>query len=204
MIDTVKKIAKDNHLIETKISSEIVYQGNFLHILRDTIALPNGNQATREYVVHPGAVVIIPLLDNGQVVLERQFRYPIGEVMFEFPAGKLEAGENPQYCGQRELLEETGYSATHWAYAGKTHIAIAYSTEVLHIYFAKGLTLGERNLDDGESLDVVTATPDELLDMCGQGLVTDAKTMACTLWLQNAKSRAWPLNWVPATDAERV
>jgi ADP-ribose pyrophosphatase len=190
----------NSHLVETKISSEQVYKGNFLNILRDAIALPNGKHATREYVVHPGAVVIIPLLDDGKVVLERQFRYPIGEVMFEFPAGKLDADENPQFCGQRELLEETGYSATHWAYAGKTHLAIAYSTEVLHIYFAKGLTLGERKLDDGESLDVITATPAELLAWCGQGLVTDAKTLACTLWLQNMLSGAWPLNWVKATE----
>ena len=196
----MNKLVKNDHLIETKISSEQVYNGSFLRILRDTIALPNGKQATREYVVHPGAVVIIPLLDDGQVVLERQFRYPIGEVMLEFPAGKLDAGENPQYCGQRELLEETGYSATHWAYAGITHLAIAYSTEVLHIYFAKGLTLGERKLDEGESLDVITATPAELLAMCGQGLVTDAKTMACTLWLQSMNSGAWPLQWVSATE----
>lgn len=196
----MNKIVKNDHLIETKISSEPVYQGNFLNILRDTIALPNGKQATREYVVHPGAVVIIPLLDDGKVVLERQFRYPIGEVMFEFPAGKLDAGENPQFCGQRELLEETGYSATQWAYVGKTHLAIAYSTEVLHIYFAKGLTLGERKLDDGESLDVITATPVELLGWCGQGLVTDAKTLTCSLWLQNMLSGAWPVQWLPATD----
>ena len=194
----------NSHLIETKISSEQVYKGNFLNILRDTISLPGGHQATREYVVHPGAVVIIPLLDDGRLVLERQFRYPIGEVMIEFPAGKLEAGENPQYCGQRELLEETGYRAQHWAYAGKTHLAIAYSTEVLHIYFAKELTLGERKLDEGESLDVMIATPAELLAMCGGGLITDAKTMACTLWLQNALSGAWPLNWVLATDIEQV
>jgi ADP-ribose pyrophosphatase len=139
-------------------------------------------------------------LDDGRVVLERQHRYPVGRVMVEFPAGKLDAGENPQFCGQRELLEETGYSATHWAYAGSMHLAIAYSDEVLHIYFAKGLTLGERKLDDGESLDVFTATPEELLTMCGQGLVTDAKTLTCTLWLQNVLSGAWPLQWVPATD----
>ncbi len=196
----MNKVVKNDHLIETKISSEPVYTGSFLNILRDVIALPNGKQATREYVVHPGAVVIIPILDDGRVVLERQFRYPIGEVMLEFPAGKLDAGENPQYCGQRELLEETGYSATHWAYAGKTHLAIAYSTEVLHVYFAKGLTLGERKLDEGESLDVFTATPAELLALCGQGLVTDAKTLTCALWLQNVLSGAWPLQWVPATD----
>ncbi|MEY3782749.1 MAG: hypothetical protein RIS97_927, partial [Pseudomonadota bacterium] len=177
-----------SHLIETKISSEQVYKGNFLNILRDTVLLPNGKQATREYLVHPGAVVVIALLDDGRVVLERQHRYPVGRVMVEFPAGKLDAGENPQYCGQRELLEETGYSATYWAYAGPMHLAIAYSDEVLHIYFAKGLTLGERKLDEGESLDVFTTTPAELLAMCSQGLVTDAKTLTCTLWLQNVLS----------------
>lgn len=190
----------NKHLIETKVSSDPVYKGSFLNILRDTVQLPNGKQATREYVVHPGAVVVIAMLDDGRIVLERQYRYPIGQVMVEFPAGKLDAGENPQFCGQRELLEETGYSATHWAYAGQTHLAIAYSTEVLHIYFAKGLTLGERKLDDGESLDVFTATPAELLAMCAQGLVTDTKTLTCTLWLQNVLSGAWPLQWVSATD----
>lgn len=190
----------NSHLVETKISSEQVYKGNFLHILRDTVRLPDGKQATREYVVHPGAVVVIALLDDGRVVLERQHRYPVGRVMVEFPAGKLDLGENPQFCGQRELLEETGYSATQWAYAGPMHLAIAYSDEVLHIYFAKGLTLGESKLDEGETLDVFTATPEELLTMCGQGLVTDAKTLTCTLWLQNVLSGAWPLQWVPATD----
>ena len=193
-----------SHLIETKISSEQVYKGNFLNILRDTVLLPSGKQATREYLVHPGAVVVIALLDDGRVVLERQHRYPVGRVMVEFPAGKLDAGENPQYCGQRELLEETGYSATYWAYAGPMHLAIAYSDEVLHIYFAKGLTLGERKLDEGESLDVFTTTPAELLAMCSQGLVTDAKTLTCTLWLLNVLSGAWPLQWVPATDIALV
>lgn len=193
-----------SHLIETKISSEQVYKGNFLNILCDTVLLPSGKQATREYFVHPGAVVVIALLEDGRVVLERQHRYPVGRVMVEFPAGKLDTGENPQYCGQRELLEETGYSATYWAYAEPMHLAIAYSDEVLHIYFAKGLTLGERKLDEGESLDVFTTTPAELLAMCSQGLVTDAKTLTCTLWLQNVLSGAWTLQWVPATDIALV
>jgi ADP-ribose pyrophosphatase len=196
----VNKIVKNDHLVETKISSEQIYKGSFLNILRDTVLLPNGKQATREYVVHPGAVVVIAMLDDGRVVLERQHRYPVGQVMVEFPAGKLDAGENPQFCGQRELLEETGYSATHWAYAGPMHLAIAYSDEVLHIYFAKGLSLGERKLDESESLDVFLATPAELLSMCGQGLVTDAKTLTCNLWLQNVLSGAWPLQWVSAAD----
>ena len=188
------------HLIETKVSSDAVYKGSFLNILRDTVQLPSGKQATREYVVHPGAVVVIAMLDDGRLVLERQYRYPVGQVMIEFPAGKLDAGENPQFCGQRELHEETGYRAKLWAYAGPMHMAMAYSNEVIHIFFAKELTLGERKLDDGESLDVFVATPAELLAMCARGLVTDAKTLTCTLWLQNVLSGAWPLRWVSATD----
>jgi len=187
-------------LIETKISSEQVYKGSFLHILRDTVRLPDGKPATHAYVVHPGAVAVIALLDDGRVVLERQHRYPVGRVMVEFPAGKLDPGENPQFCGQRELFEETGYTARQWAYAGPMHLAIAYSDEVIHIFFAKDLVLGERQLDEDEALDVFTATPEELFSMCGQGLVTDAKTLTCTLWLQNVLSGAWPLQWVPATD----
>lgn len=189
----------DSHLVEVKISSEERYKGSFLHVLRDTVRLPSGKQASREYVMHPGAVVVIALLDDGRVILERQYRYPIGQVMVEFPAGKLEQGEDPLLSGQRELLEETGYSATHWAYAGPMHLAIAYSTEVIHVYFAKGLSLGERSLDDGEFLDVITATPAELLQWCGQGVVTDAKTLTCTLWLQNVLSQAWTLDWTTAS-----
>jgi ADP-ribose pyrophosphatase len=196
----MNKTAKNDHLIETKISSEQVFNGNFLHVLRDTVKLPSDKLATREYIVHPGAVVVVALLDDGRVVLERQYRYPVGQVMIEFPAGKLDAGENPQYCGQRELLEETGYTATQWAYAGPMQIAMAYSDEVIHMFFAKGLSLGERQLDEDEALDVFTATPAELLTMCGQGLVTDAKTLTCMLWLQNVLSGAWPLQWVSATD----
>jgi ADP-ribose pyrophosphatase len=196
----MNKTVKNDHLIETKISSEQVFKGNFLHVLRDTVKLPSDKLATREYIVHPGAVVVVALLDDGRVVLERQYRYPVGQVMIEFPAGKLDAGENPQYCGQRELLEETGYTATQWAYAGPMQIAMAYSDEVIHMFFAKGLSLGERQLDEDEALDVFTATPAELLTMCGQGLVTDAKTLTCMLWLQNVLSGAWPLQWVPATD----
>ena len=191
----------DSHLREVSVRSEEICKGNFLHVLRDTVQLPGGKMATREYVVHPGAVVIIALMDDGRVVLERQFRYPIGQVMIEFPAGKLEKGEDPLLCGQRELLEETGYRASHWAYAGPMHLAIAYSTEVIHVYFAKGLSLGERSLDDGEFLDVISATPAELLQWCGQGLVTDAKTLTCTLWLQNVLSQAWTLNWTPAAPS---
>jgi len=185
-------------LIEATVASEELLHGKFLRVYRDTVRLPDGSHATREYVKHPGAVVVIPLLDDGRVVLERQYRYPVGQVMIEFPAGKLDAGEDPLVCGQRELLEETGYTARQWARAGAMHLAIAYSDEVIHIYFARGLTLGQRRLDEGEFLDVFTATPAELLDWSRTGALTDAKTLTCLVWLQNVLSGAWTLDWQPA------
>jgi ADP-ribose pyrophosphatase len=191
----------DAHLREERIASESLFEGNFLHAKRDTVRLPDGHTATREYVIHPGAVVVVPLLDDGRLVLERQYRYPVGLVMTEFPAGKLDAGEDPLACGQRELLEETGYTAREWAYAGLMHLAVGYSTEIIHIYFARGLTLGDRQLDHGEFVDVFTATPQELFDGCRDGRVTDAKTHSCVMWLQNVLSGAWTLDWKPLPAA---
>jgi ADP-ribose pyrophosphatase len=189
----------DKHLVETKHFSKEVFKGKFLHAFSDTVHLPDGSTAQREYIVHPGAVVIIPMLEDasGQVrlVLERQFRYPVGRVMVEFPAGKLDPGEGGLACAQRELLEETGYRASQWAKAGVMHPVIAYSTEFIEIWFARDLTLGQRKLDSGEFLEVFTATPAELLQWCMDGRVTDAKTLACTLWLQNLQTGQWQLDW---------
>lgn len=189
----------DRHLIEEQLASVELFKGYFLHAFRDTVALPDGATATREYVVHPGAVMIIPLVEEAsgeiKVVLERQFRYPVGQVMIEFPAGKLDPGEDGQLCAQRELREETGYSATEWARAGVLHPVISYSTEFIDIWFARGLSSGERQLDQGEFLDVFTATPTDLLQWCRDGRVTDAKTLTAALWLQNVLSGAWELNW---------
>jgi ADP-ribose pyrophosphatase len=195
----------DQHLTEVKLSGEELFKGHFLHAFRDSVKLPDGALTHREYVVHPGAVMIIPLLEdaNGgwRVVLERQFRYPVGQVMIEFPAGKLDAGEAIQCCAQRELLEETGYSATEWARAGVMHPVISYSTEFIDIWFARGLTLGSQQLDPGEFLDVFTATPADLYEWCRDGRVTDAKTLTGALWLQNVLSGAWPLTWQAPAEA---
>jgi len=192
-------MADDAHLVETAVGSEELLKGHFLHVLRDTVRLPDGKHATREYVIHPGAVMIVAQLDDGRIVLERQYRYPVQSVMLEFPAGKLDSGEASLACAQRELLEETGYTARQWARAGVLHPVISYSTEFIDIWFARGLTLGERQLDAGEFLDVFTATPVELLNWCGNGRVTDAKTLTGVLWLQNVLSGAWALDWQAAT-----
>jgi len=189
----------DQHLKEHLHERQELFKGNFLHALRDTVRLPDGQLATREYVIHPGAVVVVPMTqgDDGQtrIVLERQYRYPVGQVMVELPAGKLEAGEDPLLCGQRELLEETGYTASEWARAGQMHLAIAYSTEVIHVYFARGLSLGQQQLDAGEFLDVFTATPQELVQWCRNGTVTDAKTLSCMVWLQQWLEQPESLDW---------
>ncbi len=152
----------DAHLREQTVSSEQVYCGHFLDVRRDQVRLPDGGAAQREYIVHPGAVMVVPLLDDGRVVVERQWRYPLARVMVEFPAGKLDAGEPPLACGIRELAEETGYRAAEWARAGILHNAIAYSNEGIEVWFARGLTLGPRSLEDGEFLDVRSASVEEL------------------------------------------
>lgn len=187
----------DSHLIERRQDSQELFKGKLLHAFRDTVILPDGGSATREYIVHPGAVVIVPLLDDGRLLLERQFRYPVGRVMIEFPAGKLDVqGEDRLACAKRELLEETGYTAREWAHAGVLHPVISYSTEFIDIWFARGLVDGgTRALDHGEFLDVFTATPQQLLDWCRDGKVTDAKTLSCVVWLQNVLSGAWKLDW---------
>ena len=194
----VKGTGIDAHLVEIKISSDKILAGNFLKICRDTVSLPDGRHTTREYVVHPGAVMIVAMLDDGRVVMERQFRYPLHAVMVEFPAGKLDAGESSLACAKRELQEETGYTAREWVQAGVLHPAIAYSTEFIDIWFARGLTLGKQQLDTGEFLEVFSATPDELMKWCASGQVTDAKTLTGILWLANMLSGAWTLEWQAA------
>jgi ADP-ribose pyrophosphatase len=168
----------DAHLVETRIASEHIFDGKLLRVRRDTVRLPDGGVATREYVVHHGAVLIVPVQDDGRLVLERQFRYPIGEVMLEFPAGKIDPHETPLATAQRELREEAGYAASTWTALGTIHPEIGYSTERIDIYLARGLTHVGAQLDDGEFLEVVCMSEDELMAAFDRGEVTDGKTVA--------------------------
>ena len=188
------------HLREAPIESERVWRGSFLDVRRDRVSLPDGSVSHREYIVHPGAVMIVALLDDERLVVERQWRFPIGEAVLELPAGTLEAGEPPIACAVRELFEETGYRAAEWARAGVTHNAIAYSTEGIEVWFARGLSAGERRLDAGEFLDVFEATAEQLEAAALAGELTDAKSLVGLLWLRNWRAGRWPLEWQPAPD----
>jgi ADP-ribose pyrophosphatase len=190
-------MADDSHLREHTTAREEVLKGHFLHIVRETVRLPDGGSATREYVLHPGAVAIVPLTDDGRIVLERQYRHPTQKVMIEIPAGKLDAGEEVLACGQRELLEETGYVAREWAYAFTMYPTVAYSDEAIHIWFARGLEQRGARLDQGEFLEVFTATPGEFLGWCRDGQVQDSKTLAAAIWIQNVLAGTWKLDWQP-------
>jgi ADP-ribose pyrophosphatase len=191
-----------SHLRETCIEARQAWRGSFLDVRSDLVALPDGTETIREYIVHPGAVMIVPLIDDDRVVIERQWRYPVGRAMLEFPAGKLEPGEPVLDCAVRELIEETGYRAAEWARAGILHNAIGYSDEGIEVWFARGLAGGERRLDAGEFLDVFEAGIDELEHAAGRGEITDAKTLIGLLWLAHWRAGRWPLRWmaVPASS----
>lgn len=164
-------------LNEECISSETIASGGMLTVKRDQVRLNNGYISQREYVLHPGAVVVVPILPNGHVILEKQFRYPLHQVFIELPAGKIDAGEDTLVTGQRELLEETGYTANEWVKLGHQHPCIGYSNEVIHIYLAKTLTAGEHRRDEDESLVVFDLPFAECVDMILRGEITDGKTI---------------------------
>lgn len=188
----------DEHLIERPLGSETRLEGGWLHVLRDRVRLPDGREATREYVRHPGAVAVVPLLDDGRLVLVRQYRYPVQAVLLELPAGKLDPNESALACAARELREETGYAAREWARAGGFHNAAAYSSETIEIWFARGLVPGPQQLDDGEFVETVAMTEAELDALSAGGGVPDMKTMIGLQWLQRWKAGHWPLDWIAA------
>jgi ADP-ribose pyrophosphatase len=174
----------DTHLREDRIDGEDVYGGIFLNMKRDQVRLPDGNVALREYLTHPGAVAIVAILDDGRILLERQYRYPIVKACIEIPAGKLEAGEDRLLCAKRELEEETGYTAKKWSYIRRIHPVISYSTEFIDIYLAEGLVPGKSRLDAEEFLDVFAAPLEQLLKWVESGEISDVKTTISAYWLE--------------------
>jgi ADP-ribose pyrophosphatase len=186
-----KERMTDSHLKETRIDGETVYDGKFLKVWRDRIKLPDGSITHREFIRHPGAVVILPLLPDGRVLLERQFRYPNGRVFIEFPAGKIDPGEDPLACAKRELEEETGYTAREWHFLCTIHNAIAYSDEHLDLFLARDLSAGQARLDVGEFLETFTSTVPEMLEMVRRGEITDVKTVIGTFWLEKILAGTW-------------
>lgn len=179
-------------LSEQELSTKQVYRGRLLDVREDRVALPNGKEATREYIVHPGAVVVVPLLDNGDVLMVRQFRYPLRREFFELPAGKIDPGEDALLCGQRELLEETGFVADTWRMLATIHPCIGYSDERILIYLAQGLSEQGHRRDEDEFLDNVRMPLARAMDWLREGRLSDGKTMIGLFWAEKIIRREWP------------
>ena len=181
--------AMSESLRETRIDGEAVYDGALLHVRRDRVRLPDGAQATREYVVHPGAVLVVPVLDDGRLVVERQFRYPLQRVFLEFPAGKIDPGEAPEATARREMIEETGYAVERLVPLAVLHPVISCSTEAIRCYVGEGLRAVGAALDAGEYLEVEAISVDALCEALDRGEISDAKTMTALLMYVRWRAR---------------
>ena len=182
---------KKMDLTETTVTSETVFKGVLLHVKRDTARLPDGRTAPREYIIHPGAVAMVALLDSGEVVLERQFRYPARREFIEIPAGKIDPDEDPLETGRRELREETGYAAREWTYLTTIHPGIGYTNERILIYLARGLVQERAKLDEGEFLEVFSVPVATALDWVREGRINDVKSMIGLFWLDKFLRGEW-------------
>jgi len=172
------------NLKETRLDSELVYEGNFISVRKDSVRLPDGSVSTREYINHPGAVAILALLDNGNLVMERQFRYAPQREFFEIPAGKIDHNEDILLCAQRELLEETGYVASEWMHLTTAWPCIGFADERMEYFMARGLTHQGSQLDDGEFLEVFELSLADAMEWIRQGKINDSKTIVGLFWLE--------------------
>ena len=171
-------------LKETCIDSAVVYDGGFIKVLKDNVRLPDGSVSTREHIAHPGAVAVLALLDNGKLVMERQFRYAPQREFIELPAGKIDHGEDILTTAQRELLEETGYVASEWTHLTTAWPSIGYANERIEYFVARGLVHQGKQLDDGEFLEVFELSLGEALEWIRQGKINDSKTIVGLFWLE--------------------
>ena len=178
-------------LTEERISSTRVFDGVLLKVYKDEVELPNGRRSVREYIKHPGAAVMVPVSENGNIIMERQYRYPVGDVMWELPAGKIDEGEDPIESAKRELQEETGYEAARFTSLGKLHPGIGYSDEVIYLYLAEDLTFHEEAQDHDEFIETFELSLTGALDAIRTGKITDAKSMVSLFWAEKSLKGEW-------------
>jgi ADP-ribose pyrophosphatase len=176
---------------EKKISSRAAYRGRLLNVNEDEVSLPDGGTALREYVLHPGAALILPVFDDGAILLERQYRYPVGQHFYELPAGKFEPGEASLATAQRELLEETGYVAAEWRELGRVHPCIGYSDERIDFFLARKLEFKGAKPDNGEFLETLRLPLAEGIDWIRRGRITDTKTILGLFWAERILKEDW-------------
>lgn len=183
----------ESEFIEETLESQQVFDGRLLKVYADKVRLPNGTESTREIIRHPGAVVVIGVLDNGKLLFERQFRYPLRSVMLELPAGKIDAGEHILDTAKRELREETGYRAKLWRHLGTVHPAIGYADERIEIFWAQGLSFIGESPDHDEILEIVELNIADAMLAVRDGEITDGKTISALVWAEKTLSGEWPL-----------
>lgn len=167
-----------DNLCEKKLDSQQVFDGHLLKVYSDKVELPNGKQSVREYIIHPGAVAVVPILEDGRVVMVRQYRYPTGEAILEIPAGKLDCGESPEKCALRELSEETGYRAGVLRKLTAIHTTPGFTNEIIHVYVAEQLEMAGQHTDEDEFVNIEVYTKEKLKAMIFDGQISDAKTIA--------------------------
>ena len=178
-------------LTEKQLDSKLMYDGNFIEVRKDTVLLPDGSSSTREYITHPGAVAVLALLDNGNLVMERQYRYPPRQEFIELPAGKIDDGEDILVTAQRELLEETGYVASEWTHLTTAWPCIGYADERMEYFLARGLKHVGRKLDDGEFLEVFELSLCDAIEWIRQGKINESKTIVGLFWLDKVLNGSW-------------
>lgn len=178
-------------LTEHRLDSKLVFEGAFLKLRRDQARLPDGTTGQREYIVHPGAAAMVPVFEDGRILIERQFRYSVGQEFIEIPAGKIDAGETSLQTAQRELREETGYRAGQWAFMTRIHPAIGFADELIDIYFCKDLHKTGQELDAGEFVEIDIVTLGWLMDQLRAGRLSDVKTQIAAFWLDNLYTGRW-------------
>ena len=186
-------------LSERRLSTKLVFDGKLLKVHSDTARLPDGGTAVREWIEHPGAVAVLAVTSEGELIMERQFRYPLGRDMIEVPAGKIDPGEDPLACARRELAEETGYTAAEWSHVATIHLAIGYSNEHIEIFLAKGLKQEKAKLDDEEFLEVFKLPLAQALAWVREGKITDSKTVSSLFWAEKVLAGGWSAPSRPRT-----